>query len=133
MAQVFSFKLCEIFKNTFFTEHLPKTVSGFQETVKAILFQKSSSLKFCSRNLNGLAARHFVKISLIKICLYKMNSTFFIGDDQMKPNKTLKFYYERRPLRNKTLSSSRNLFKQILQSNSRSKRGAYQKVKWKSV
>ena len=47
----------------------------------------------------------------------------------MKPNKTLKFYYERRPLRNKTLSSSRNLFKQILQSNSQSKIGAYQKVK----
>ena len=131
MAQVFSFKLCEIFKNTFFYRTPPRDcfwMSGDSKgnPVPKKLFLLQEFKRPCS---SWFCQDFFDK----NLCLYKMNSTFFIGDDQMKPNKTLKFYYERRALRNKTLSSSRNLFKQILQSNSQSKIGAYQKVKWKSV
>ena len=127
---MFSFKFCEIFKNIFFTEHLPKTVSGCQETVKEILFQKKRFTEILLQEFKRTCSSSFCQDFFDKnLCLYEMNSTFFIGDDQMKPNKTLKFYYECRPFRNKTLSSSRNLFKRILRSNSRSKRGAYQKVK----
>ena len=48
LAQVFSFEFCEISKNTFFTEHLRITVSGFHG-----VYKETSSMKCVNLNIMG--------------------------------------------------------------------------------
>ena len=47
-AQVFSSKICKIFKNTYFEEHLRETASkfNFHTTANDLLFEELSQIKF---------------------------------------------------------------------------------------
>ena len=50
LAQVFSCKFCEIFKNTFFTEHFQVTASDIRMQV-AVIYNLNLSLQFCNDKL----------------------------------------------------------------------------------
>ena len=59
-AQVFSFEICEIFKNSFFTEHLQKTASGVYHD-------------FCKIFLNTCSVDH-IKTAASEEIAYKSKS-----------------------------------------------------------
>ena len=53
LAQVFSCKFCEIFKNTFFTEHFQVNASNIRMQV-VVIYKLNLSLRFCNNKLYAL-------------------------------------------------------------------------------